>query len=256
MNSNTNSIIINGNRLHYIHSHKYPERPTIVFLHDSLGCAALWRDFPNKLGMMVNCNVLVYDRLGYGISDPMPDIPRPVTYMEPEVDTLIELLEKLEIKNPILFGHSDGASIALLATAKYPDRIRAVISEAAHVFVEEITLKGIKDAANAYKTTDLRARLEKYHGSNTDVLFRAWADTWTRSDFRQWNIEHFLPHITCPVLVIQGTKDEFGSMAQVNSIINKVSGTVQKVLIPAAGHTPHKEPQQTLDTASDFIIGL
>ena len=118
-----------------------------------------------------------------------------------------------------------------------------------------MTLQGIKDAANAYKTTDLRARLKKYHGNNTDVLFRAWADTWTRSDFRQWNIEHFLPHITCPVLVIQGTKDEFGSMAQVNSIINNVSGTVQKVLIPAAGHTPHKEtPQHTLDAVGDFII--
>ena len=167
------------------------------------------------------------------------------------------MLTELSIKQPILFGHSDGGSIALLAAAKYPDRIKAVLSEAAHVFVEEITLEGIQEAMVAYHTTNLKARLEKYHGDNTDILFRAWTQTWTREDFRSWNIESFLPAITCPVLVLQGINDEFGSLAQVNSILNNVSGSVDKALIEGSGHTPHKETsEETLAVATGFINNI
>jgi pimeloyl-ACP methyl ester carboxylesterase len=242
--------------IYIYHLDNYNNRPTIVFLHDSLGCTSLWRDFPERLGEYTQCNVLVYDRLGYGKSDPMPDVSRPVNYMEPEADILIELLDGLFIENPILFGHSDGASIALLTAAKYPEKIMAVVAEAAHIFVEEITLNGIREAMEAYKTTNLKERLQKYHGDNTDILFRAWTETWTRPDFRNWNIEKFLPSIVCPLLTIQGLNDEFGSMLQVEGILYGVSGA-KKVLIDDCGHTPHKEkPEETLNAATNFINSL
>lgn len=253
----TSHITIQGNDLHYFYKNNYADRPTLVFLHDSLGCVELWRDFPEKLGKLTQCNILVYDRLGYGKSAPMPDESRPVTYMEPQSDALYELLTVLNITSPILFGHSDGGTIALLTAAKYPDKITAVIAEAAHIFVEEVTVKGIEEAAIAYKSTNLRQRLEKYHDTNTDILFRAWTETWTRPDFRHWNITGFLSAITCPLLVIQGTNDEFGSMDQVNGIVNSVSGKVEKHLIPAIGHTPHKEaPEETLRLSAAFIDKL
>lgn len=248
---------VNGSMLFIYHQENNPNRPTLIFLHDSLGCTALWRDFPTALGQMTNCNVLVYDRLGYGKSDPMPDVPRPVNYMEAEAEILYYLLNELSINQPILFGHSDGASIALLTAAKYPRAIKAVISEAAHVFVEDITLQGIREAMTAYRDTNLRERLEKYHGDNTDILFRAWTLTWTREDFRNWNIESFLPAISCPVLALQGYNDEFGSLAQVESIISNVSGHREKALIESCGHTPHKEtPEAALSISADFINSL
>lgn len=253
-----NKIVnVKGLDLFVSYNNPYSNRPTLVFLHDSLGCVALWRDFPAKLGELTRCNVLVYDRLGYGKSAPMPDVPRPVTYMEPEADILHELLNTLVIEAPILFGHSDGGTIALLTAAKYPETIKAVVSEAAHIFVEEITLKGIRGAMDAYQTTNLKKRLEKYHGNNTDILFRAWTQTWTREDFRDWSIEGFLHSISCPVLVIQGLDDEFGSLKQVEGIINNVSGRTEKQLIADCAHTPHKEAaEKTLSVTAAFINGL
>lgn len=248
---------LNGKKIFIHHTKNYNDRPTIVFLHDSLGCISLWRDFPENLGKLTQCNVLIYDRLGYGKSNPMPDVPRPVNYLELEAHMLHNLLNKLHIDKPILFGHSDGGSISLLTASKYPERIMAVVSEAGHIFVEDITLKGIREAMHDYKTTNLKTRLEKYHGYNTDILFRAWTQTWTREDFRNWNIESFLPAITCPVLVIQGLDDEFGSIAQVNGIVNSVSGRIEKVLIDGSAHTPHKEkPEETLEAATKFINSL
>lgn len=257
MTPNEHYISINGNKIFISHTNNFQNRPTLVFLHDSLGCVTLWREFPSKLGELTQCNVLVYDRLGYGKSDVMPDVPRPVTYMEPEADALIALLNELQIEDPILFGHSDGGTIALLAAAKYPHRIKAAVSEAAHIFVENITLNGIREAIEAYKTTNLKERLEKYHGDNTDILFRAWTETWTRPDFRNWSIENYLPEIVCPVLVLQGINDEFGSLKQVEGIVNGTSGTTEKVLIDDCAHTPHKEkPEETLNTAASFINSL
>lgn len=257
MDTTSTFLILNSKKLFVYHSNNYPNRPTLVFLHDSLGCIALWRDFPEKLSALTQCNVLIYDRIGYGKSDAMPDVLRPVNYMEPEADTLINLLDKLHIKKPVLFGHSDGGTIALLTAAKYPERITAVVSEAAHIFVEDITVKGIEEAIAAYKTTNLKERLEKYHGTNTDILFRAWTQTWTRPDFKFWNIEHFLPAVQCPVLIIQGENDEFGSIEQVNGIVNNISGTVKKVIITGCGHTPHKEKaEETLEAATKFIVSL
>lgn len=232
----------------------FPNRPTIVFLHDSLGCIDLWRDFPERVGALTQCNVLLYDRQGYGKSCGFTYTKRDNHYLELEADILNQLLNYWNIEQPILFGHSDGGSIALLTAAKYPEKIKAIITEGAHVFVEDITVNGIKEAIQLYETTDLKSKLEKYHGSNTEAMFWAWANTWTTEEFRSWNIEHFLPMIQCPTLVIQGEKDEYGSLQQVESIKEKVSGATEKFIIPSIGHTPHKDnPEVVLKKISSFI---
>lgn len=232
-------------------------RPTIVFLHESLGCVELWRDFPKKLGALTQCNVLVYDRQGYGKSSPFTTSDRKNDYLEIEADVLNRLLEQCGLKRVILFGHSDGGSIALIAAAKYPSSIMGVITEGAHIFVEEITLQGIRETVNTYNITNLKERLHKYHGDKTEALFWSWANTWLCAAFRSWNIEGFLPHIHCPVLVIQGEKDEYGSLEQVNGIINQVSGEIHQLIIPSVGHTPHKEAKEVvLERSASFINHL
>ncbi|HRP40482.1 MAG TPA: alpha/beta hydrolase [Chitinophagales bacterium] len=232
----------------------YQHNPTIIFLHDSLGCIELWRDFPEKLSALTRCNVLVYDRQGYGKSCPFSYAKRDNDYMEWEADILNELLSFWNIQNVILFGHSDGGSIALIAAGKYPEKIRGVITEGAHVFVEDITLSGIKDTVKLYETTNLKSKLEKYHGTKTDTMFWAWAATWQTEEFRTWNIEKFLPLIQCPTLVIQGENDEYGTLLQVEKIISQISGKSAKLIVPEVGHSPHKEAGKiTLENASAFI---
>ena len=244
-------ITINGVRLKIKEITTGKDRPVIVFLHDSLGCIELWRDFPAKLGQATNCNVLIYDRQGYGKSDPFDGTSRQLDYMEKEADVLNLLLTALGIENAILFGHSDGGSISLIAAAKYPQRIKGVITEGAHIFVEEISLNGIHEAIVEYNTTNLKQRLEKYHGDKTEAVFRAWTGTWLKEEFHSWSIENFLPQITCPVLVIQGENDEFGSIEQVNGIISQVSGEASELVIPSGGHNPHKEvPEVVLEHCS------
>ncbi|RAJ88078.1 pimeloyl-ACP methyl ester carboxylesterase [Chitinophaga dinghuensis] len=248
---------IQNTRLHSFSFIIDENRPTIVFLHDSLGCVTLWRSFPQQLGEMTQCNVLVYDRQGYGQSDPFTTSSRTNDYMEQEADTLMLLLETCALTNVILFGHSDGGSIALIAAGKYPDRIKGVITEGAHIFVEEITLNGIREAVKLYQHTDLKKKLEKYHGDKTEAVFHMWADTWLSNAFRSWDITDFLPGIKCPVLVIQGESDEYGTIAQVEGIAQQVSGEASVYMIPGIGHTPHKEAAQpVLDRAAVFIQSL
>lgn len=244
--------VIDGMVISY--SKKYADRPTLVFLHDSLGCIELWRDFPEKLAEATKCNLVIYDRLGYGKSSPMSAQQRPTNYLEIEADILNNLLIELEIENAILFGHSDGGSIALIGASKYPIKIKAVIAEASHIFVEEITLQGIYTAIEKYKTTNLAERLARYHGDKVESLFNAWTKTWTRNDYRDWNIEHFLTSIRCPLLVIQGDADEYGTLEQVEKTIDQAIGKTQKYIIPGVGHTPHKEvPELVLESCKDFI---
>src|SRR5690554_3131277 len=247
-------IKLNGKELFIHYNQVFPDRPTLVFLPDSLGCVKLWRDFPQKFAEPAQCNLLVYDRLGYGGSEAMPTYHRENDYMEAEVEVLNDLLGELNITEAILFGHSDGGTLALLAAGLYPNRIKAVICEAAHIFVEEETLKGIYQVIKDYQNTDLAERLAKYHGDKTEAVFKAWTQTWTSKDFRPWNIEHFLPKITCPLLFIQGEKDEFGTLNQVEKTLSQVSGKTQKLIIPNLGHTPHKEnPKLVIKKTLAFI---
>lgn len=247
-------IDVKGKKLYTEYYSSSEEKPTIVFLHDSLGSVQLWRDLPAKLSEATACNILVYDRLGYGKSYPMLTHVRPVNYMELEADLLNDLLAELNVENAILFGHSDGGTIALIAASKYPERVNAVICEAGHIFVEEVTLKGVYDAWEAYKTTNLPDRLQKYHGDKVETLFKAWTETWTRDDYRTWNIEYLLKDITCPLLFIQGEADEYGTLDQVEKTVSQVSGSAEKYIIPGIGHTPHKEaPDLILKKAVEFI---
>lgn len=258
MSQNSIQIInLNGKKLYTEHYKLYENRPTIIFLHDSLGCVQLWRDFPQKLAQVTQFNILIYDRLGYGKSDPMPTFERPTNYLELEADVLNDLLTVLEIDNIILFGHSDGATIALHSASKYPKRIKAVIVEAAHIFVDHLTLAGIAEAVKTYETTNLAERLAKYHGNKVDTLFKAWTKTWTRTDYQDWNIEYILPEITCPLLFIQGEADEYGTLEQVEKTISQVSGKAEKFIIPNTGHTPHKEaPEIVLNNVIPFIENI
>jgi pimeloyl-ACP methyl ester carboxylesterase len=249
-------IQLDGFTLHLSHTLGEPGRPTLVFLHDSLGCTVLWRDFPAALGEATGCPTLVYDRQGYGQSGPFGCARREMTYLETEADVLQRLLERCGIEQAILFGHSDGGSIALLAAAKHPARILAVATEGAHIFVEEVTLRGIREAVQAYDSTNLPERLRKYHGDKTDAVFQAWAQTWLCDDYRTWNIESFLPQITCPILVIQGGQDEYGTLAQVTGIVEQVVGAAQPLLIPFVGHTPHKDARPTVVHYTSLFIEM
>lgn len=229
-------------------------RPAIIFLHDSLGCIELWRDFPEKLGSLTKCNVLIYDRQGYGKSCGFSYPERDKYYLEYEADILDKLLDFWRVEEVVLFGHSDGGSIALITAGKYPSKIKGIITEGAHVFVEDKAVKGIEEAVRIYETNDLKSKLEKYHGDKTEEMFWAWADTWRADEFRDWSIEKYLPLIKCPSLIIQGEDDEYGTAAQVDRIVNKTKGPSQKLMIPGAGHSPHKESTEVvLREAAGFI---
>lgn len=237
------------------HINNYPDRPTIIFLHESFGCIKHWKEFPAELGKSLMFNVVVYDRQGYGESCNFFTDKRNNDYLETEADILNLLLEHLNINNAILYGHSDGGSIALITAAKYQNKISAIITEGAHIFVEEITLCGIKKAVDAYNKSNLKEKLQKYHGDKTDMLFRMWHETWLSESFRNWNIENLLPHIQCPVLVIQGLNDEYGTIKQVEGIANLVSGKSYKYL-PEAGHTPHKDTKEAVISRINKFINV
>lgn len=252
-----NLIDVKGQKIYAEYHNSIENKPTIVFLHDSLGCTQLWRDFPGKLAEAIHCNLLVYDRLGYGKSDSMITHERQTNYMELEADLLNDLLVQLNINDVILFGHSDGGTIALITAGKYPQKVKGVICEAGHIFVEDITIKGVQEALEAYYTTDLKERLQKYHGSKVEMLFKAWTEIWLSDHYKTWNIEYLLKNITCPLLFIQGEADEYGTLNQVEKTISQVSGRAEKYIIPDVGHTPHKQvPEQVLNKSKEFVMEI
>ena len=164
-------------------------------------------------------------------------------------------MKSFNIEKAILFGHSDGGSISLIAAGKYPEKILGVITEGAHIFVEDVTIQGIKEARKLYNSTDLKQKFEKYHADKTEEMFWAWANTWITKEFYSWNIERFLPSINCPSLIIQGDKDQYGTLDQVERIISQSGGVAEKLVIPNVKHTPHKESSELiLKAASEFIL--
>lgn len=246
-------------------------KSTIVFLHDSLGCISVWKGFPERLCKHLKTNGIVYDRQGHGLSCPF-SIERRPDYMIKEANILNELLSAIEknddednsktqsshqekAKKYILFGHSDGGSIAILMAALHPQRVKAIITEGAHVFNEELTLNGIRAASEVYRTTDLKQRLERYHGDKTSKLFGNWSDVWQSKEFRNFSIEHYLPQVKCPVLSFQGVDDEYGSVSQLDAIVSQVgTDKAQKALIENAAHTPHKENlEKTIEIVNAFL---
>lgn len=218
-----------------------PGGTTLVFLHEGLGSIAQWRDFPQQVVAATGLKALVYDRVGHGGSGPLT-AAREAYYLHQEAEEgLPAVLDACGISSPLLVGHSDGGTIALLYAANFPDRPRALVTEAAHVFVEEITLAGIRAAVEAYESGDLRGRLARHHGERTGPMFRGWSDTWLSPGFRHWSIEAALPHVRCPILAIQGEDDEYATPAQVQAIAAGAPRRTEVLLLPGCGHTPHQQ---------------
>lgn len=228
--------------------------PPVVFLHEGLGSIALWKDFPAVLCRRLRLPGIAYDRQGHGRSAPL-DRPRDARYLHEEAELVLPaVLDALGVPRAVLFGHSDGATIALLFAAAHPARVAAMISEAAHLFVEEETLAGIRAAVEAYATTDLPRRLARYHGDKTEALFRAWSGTWLSPAFRDWRVEAEVARVTAPVLAIQGAEDEYGTPAQVEAIKRLAKGPVETALLPGCAHVPHHQARdKVLDLAAGFI---
>ncbi len=246
-------VTIAGKQLETLLIHARDNRlPTIVMLHEGLGSIALWKDFPQRLAERTGCGVLVYSRYGHGNSDRLLE-KRPVSFMHHEGQVVLpELLKALNIKRPILLGHSDGGSIALIYAGRFPESPHALILEAPHVFVEDLSVASIAAAKVSFQTTDFREKLAKYH-AHVDETFWGWNDIWLDPAFRSWNIEEYLDSIRCPVLCIQGEQDEYGTPAQVQTIRSRVPGT-ELVMLADCKHSPHRDQrEQTLDAVARFV---
>jgi pimeloyl-ACP methyl ester carboxylesterase len=234
------------------------ERPLLVLLHDALGAIGTWKEIPEQLSEETECPALVYDRYGHGGSEPLKEV-RQKQYMHIEGEsTLPLLLEGLGVREKVIpIGHSDGGSIGLLFAAAFPDRVKGLITEAAHVFVEELTLDGIRSTVRQFKKGKLERALEAYHDINTRPIFNAWARTWLSRSFRDWDITDRLSPISAPLLAIQGEDDEYGTQAQVDAIVDGVNGPAEPFMVPACGHAPHHDtPDVVLPKMVEFIRSL
>lgn len=248
-----------GTRIEYAwHGPPGPAAPTLVFLHEGLGCVSLWRDFPRLLAEATGWGAFVYSRAGYGGSDPVP-LPRPLDFMQQEGrDVLPALLDAAGVREAVLFGHSDGASIALVhAGSGGGARVRGVVLEAPHVFCEELSVRSIAAAGEAYRAGPLRQRLRRHHGTNVDCAFLGWHDAWLDPGFRQWSIAEFLPRVRVPVLQIQGEDDEYGTEAQLFAVENGCAGPVRTLRLANCGHAPHRsQPERVLQATAAFVRDL
>jgi len=246
-------VDVAGHRLEYIRISGAKSAPTLVFLHEGLGSVALWKDFPARVARATGCPAVVYSRAGYGRSSPAA-LPRAPDYMHVEALTgLPALLDRLGIDDPVLIGHSDGASIALLHAGSGMRPVRALVALAPHVFVEDISLANITEARRQYETTDLRDRLARRH-ADPDAAFRGWNDIWLSPAFRAWNIEACLSRVRCPLLLIQGRDDQFGTAAQLDAIERQAGGQVSRLQVSDCRHSPHRDqPEATLAAIAEFI---
>lgn len=232
-----------------------PEKPIIVFLHEGLGCMKQWKDFPENLCRITGSRGLMYDRKGYGESEKIRE-PRENDFLYQEAaSALPDLLGKLGIAEPVMFfGHSDGGTISLIFAALFPEKTAAVVAEASHIFIEPITLRGIKQAVFAYKNNGLKEKLEKYHGDKTDSMFYSWANVWTSEETAGWSIELILPEIKAPVMAIQGEDDNYGTTLQSETISAGLRGNSRMLHLPDCGHTPHHEQRETvLNNTASFL---
>lgn len=231
--------------------------PTIVMLHEGLGCTALWRDFPRKLADATGCGVFVYSRQGYGQSDPV-ELPRPLDFMTREaVDVLPALLDAIGFQEGVLFGHSDGATIAAIYGGSISDmRVRGLILMAPHFFTEPDGLAEIAKTAEAFKATDLPQKMGKYH-ADVNGAFRGWADTWLDPRFKDWNVAEVIDYLRIPVLAIQGRDDQYGTLAQIAEVEDRAYSPVDTLILDDCRHAPHQEqPEATLAAVQDFMARL
>jgi pimeloyl-ACP methyl ester carboxylesterase len=246
---------VNGKRLETLLYPPAGTNTTIVMLHEGLGSVAMWKDFPERLAEATGCGVLAYSRYGHGRSERLAE-KRRVDFMHHEAKVVLpELLRQFEIQRPILLGHSDGASIALIYAGTWPERVRGLVLEGPHVSVEDANIRSITAIRELYASSDLPQKLARYH-DHADETFRGWNDIWLDPQFRNWNIEEYLAAISCPALVIQGEHDQYGTLAQVQAIQRRVPAT-QSLNLPRCGHSPHRDqPSLTLDAISKFVATL
>jgi pimeloyl-ACP methyl ester carboxylesterase len=236
-------VIVDGKRLETLRYAPRGKETAIVMLHEGLGSVSMWKDFPKRIAEATGCGVLVYSRYGHGKSERLAE-KRGVDFMHHEAHVVLpELVERMEIRSPILLGHSDGGSICILYAATAARKPRALVLEAPHVFVEELSVRSIAKIGATYQTTDLAKKLARYH-DHVNETFWGWNDIWLDPRFRSWNIEDSLSDIACPVLVIQGEDDEYGTFAQVEAIKKRVPGT-ETVVLQECGHSPHRDQQKT-----------
>jgi pimeloyl-ACP methyl ester carboxylesterase len=229
-----------------------PHLPELVFLHEGLGSVSHWKDFPARVAATTGCGVTVYSRYGSGNSDVLTE-PRAVTYMHEEgLRVLPELLAQLHIDKPILIGHSDGASIALIFAGAH-DHACGLVLLAPHVFVEDLSVASIAAAKTSFETTNLSEKLARHH-RDAVATFRGWNNIWLQPDFRAWNIEEYLSRISCPILAIQGLDDQYGTMAQVQAIARQSGGPVEILPLAECRHSPQRDqPDPVLAAIAKFV---
>ena len=231
--------------------------PTIVMLHEGLGSVGLWGDFPEKLQAATGAGVFAYSRAGYGVSSPVP-LPRPLDYMHIEAsDVLPNVLDVIGFRRGLLLGHSDGASIAAIYAGSHQDhRVQGLVLIAPHFIVEDISVASIAEIKTTYETTDLRAKLARWH-NDVDNAFYGWNGAWLDPKFRDWDISEYLAYIRVPVAVIQGEADQYGTMRQVEIAREECYCPVDVTDVPGAGHSPHREaPGATLDAITEFASAV
>lgn len=251
---------VSGRSIHYVLLHKLwlkEGRPLLVFLHEGLGSIKQWKDFPNLLADRVHCPALLYDRYGYGLSEQRKEPVYSRFLHDEAIVALPELFTNLGLEShpKFLVGHSDGGTVALVHAGAHPNDLLGVISEAAHVLVEEATLNGILQVQQDFGKGKMRELLKRYHGDRTDRLVTGWVNNWLSEESRNWNVEEFLPRIQCPVLAIQGDLDHFGSYAQLEAIRMKTKSPAEILFIEGCGHIPHKQArEQVLEAMSNFIL--
>ena len=248
-------IDIDGVKLEYERIAGAQDRPAVVILHEGLGSLAMWRDFPQRVAAATGAEVVTYSRRGYGQSDPRPG-PNGVDYMHREANEVLpKLLAALGIERPILIGHSDGASIAIIhAGSGHP--AAGLVLMAPHVFVEDLTVESIAKVKEIWKTTDMKARLGRYH-RDVEHTFWGWNDIWLLPAFKHWNIEALVPNIAAPMMVIQGLDDEYGTPAQCESIKAHAKAPCELVMLEACKHSPHRDqPERTLAAIERFVKSL
>ncbi len=245
-------ILVQGHRIEYEFVGAARGAPVIVFLHEGLGSLSMWKDFPSRIAHASGCNALVYSRYGYGKSDALA-APRSTRFMHEEaLQALPELLNKLEVRRPLLFGHSDGASIALIYAGGSGREVAGLVAMAPHVVVEDVCIQSIRQAKVAYATTGLREKLARHH-ADPDSAFRGWNDIWLHPAFLRWNIEEYLPRIACPILAIQGEDDEYGSMEQIERIANHAAD-VDLIRLKDCRHSPQRDqPEAVIEAVVRFV---